>query len=263
MSSLTSRLRAHGKPEYCKVTEKELISPGYCRLSFNAPRIAEAANPGQFVMVYMAPGFRHLLPRPFSIFARDRDKEEISLLFAVKGQGTRLMASARIGSAWRITGPLGRGFPVLPEKSLLVAGGIGIAPLVFLAASTGSQRALIYGVRTASQLICPPGLLDLPNLEVVEATEDGSRGEKGTAVDMVPSLLDSAAALFACGPEPMLRAVKALCLESGTPAWFSVEEKMACGIGACLGCVVQTSHGYRRCCREGPVFSAEEVFNDG
>ncbi len=263
MSSLTSRVEAHGRAEDCMVIENQVIAPGYCRLSFKTSHLAGTAYPGQFVMVYITPGYKHLLPRPFSISARDRDKEEISLLFKVKGQGTNLMAAAEVGSLWKISGPLGRGFPALPEGSLLVAGGIGIAPLAFLAASTGKQRTLIYGARTACQLIYPPGLPDLPNLEVIEVTEDGTRGEKGTAVDLLSGLIPDAPALFACGPGPMLRAVKALCIHSGTPAWFSVEEKMACGIGACLGCAVLTPDGYRRVCREGPVFSAEEVFNNG
>ncbi len=262
MSSLTSRVEVYGKPEGCMVTEKHLIAPGYCRLSFKTPHLAGTAYPGQFVMVYMTPGCKHLLPRPFSISARDRDKDEISLLFAVKGQGTKLMAAAEVGSFWRISGPLGRGFPAVPGGSLLVAGGIGIAPLAFLAASTEKPRTLIYGARTAHQLICPPGLIDLPNLQVIEVTEDGSRGEKGTVADLLPALLPDAAVLFACGPGPMLRAVKALCIHSCTPAWFSVEEKMACGIGACLGCALQTPKGYSRVCREGPVFTAEEVFNN-
>lgn len=261
MSSLTSREKFQGRPEGCMVTEKQVIAPGYCRLSFKAPHIAETAYPGQFVMVYMNFCYRHLLPRPFSIFTRNRDKEEVSLLFAVKGQGTELMAAAEVGSLWKISGPLGSGFPALPEGSLLVAGGIGLAPLTFLAASTEKPRTLIYGARTASQLICPPGVLDLPNLEVIEVTEDGTRGERGTAADLLLGLLPGPPALFACGPGPMLRAVKTLCLHSGTPAWFSVEEKMACGIGACLGCAVQTPKGYSRVCREGPVLSAGEVLN--
>ena len=224
--------------------------------------MAGAAYPGQFVMVYMPREHKYLLPRPFSIFRLNRVREEVSILFEVKGKGTELLAHTKRGSQLRIMGPLGTGFPALPEGSLLVAGGIGIAPLVFLAAAEGKPCTLIYGARTASQLICPPDDLTLPNLTILEVTEDGSKGAKGSVSDLLPGLVSGAPALFACGPRQMLRAVKALCGHSGPPAWFSMEERMACGIGACLGCAVQTKTGYRRVCRDGPVFSAGEVFFD-
>ncbi len=173
------------------------------------------------------------------------------------------MAGMRQGAPVKLLGPLGAGFPALQPDSLLVAGGVGLAPLAFLAASTEQRRTLVYGARTAKQLVCSPAELGLPNLTVVEATEDGSRGKRGTVTDILPGLLPGSRALFACGPQRMLAAVKGQALQAGVPAWISLEERMACGIGACLGCAVQTSGGYRRICRDGPVFPAGEVlFND-
>lgn len=201
-----------------------------------------------------------MLPRPFSLYQVDRENGTVTILFEVKGAGTSLMAEAAEGSTWKIAGPLGRSFPALPPDALLVAGGIGIAPLVFLAASSKQPRTLVFGGRTAEQLACLPAVLDLPNLSVIEVTEDGSRGKQGLVTDYLSELLPSAQALFACGPRPMLSKVKELCFHQKVPAWFSMEERMACGIGACVGCAVQTGAGYKRACSDGPVFAAEEVF---
>jgi dihydroorotate dehydrogenase electron transfer subunit len=249
--------------EECPVIEKRIVSSFYCRLTLKASALIREAYPGQFVMVYMPPGHRYMLPRPFSIFGLDRQKGEFSLFFAIKGQGTKLLAGASPGSVWKILGPLGKGFPSLPQKSLLVAGGMGIAPLVFLAASTETPRILIYGARTADQLVCPPDDLKLPGLTVIETTEDGSRGEKGSAVDLLARSISASGALFACGPRPMLRKVVSISDQNCLETWVSLEERMACGIGACLGCAVAVSDGYRSVCSDGPVFSAREVvFND-
>ena len=245
--------------EKCPVIEKRIVASGYCRLTLQAPALAREAHPGQFVMVYMSPEQRHMLPRPLSIFGVDREKGELSLFFAVKGQGTKLLADAFPGSEWKLLGPLGKGFPAIPQKSLLVAGGMGIVPLVFLAASTEVERTLIYGARTADQLVCPPEELELPRLKFIETTDDGSRGERGSAVDMLSRLISDTEAVFACGPNQMLKAVICLSREHGKDAWVSLEERMACGIGACLGCVVASRGGYRCVCSDGPVFSAKEV----
>jgi len=233
------------------------------RVTLYAPDIAREAYPGQFVHIFMPPEHRdHMLPRPFSIFGTNRHTGELAVLFEIVGRGTALLAGTDPGSSWRLLGPLGRGFPVLPPGSLLVAGGMGIAPLAFLAASTTIPRTLIYGARTADQLVCPRENLELPGLTVYEVTDDGSRGEKGTAVDLFSQLVEKAKAVFACGPRPMLAAVRSISNRAGIEAWISVEERMACGIGACLGCVVPADGGYKQVCRDGPVFRAGEVIID-
>ncbi len=250
----------HDSPGEWTITGRQYIAPAYCRLTFHAPAIANQALPGQFVMAFMPSGGKHMLPRPFSIFSADRGRGEVSLFFMVKGPGTELMAGLDRGDCLKLMGPLGKGFPALPKNALLVAGGIGIAPLAFLAASAVRPGLLIYGARTAEHLVCPPDELKLPGLTVVETTEDGSRGYKGTASDLAGRFLPGKEALFACGPVQMLVELNKIRLQAGIPAWFSMEERMACGIGACLGCVVETACGYRRVCRDGPVFPAGEVF---
>jgi len=203
-----------------------------------------------------------MLPRPFSIYRADSVTGELDLLIEIKGKGTGLLAKTGTGAALELLGPLGKGFPVPPAGSLLVAGGAGIAPLAFLAASADVPRTLLYCAQTASRLVCPHADLDFPGLSIIEATDDGSRGEMGTAADLLLNRIEGAEAVFACGPRPMLAAVKEICLQAGIKAWFSLEERMACGIGACLGCAVATTGGYKRVCRDGPVFSAEEVIFD-
>ncbi len=250
---------AHEKLSKYMLIEKSIPTSGYCSITFSAPRIAETAEPGQFVMVYMPPEHKYMLPRPFSVHLADRNNGTVTLLFEVKGAGTDLMAGALVGSNWKIAGPMGKGFPTLPPDALLVAGGIGIAPLAFLAASTELPRTLLFGGRSAARLACLSEDLDLPNLTMLEVTEDGSRGREGLVTDYLPELLPGAPALFACGPGAMLASIKELCKQTKVPAWFSMEEKMACGIGACVGCAVQTREGYKRVCSDGPVFAAEEV----
>lgn len=245
----------------CPVVERQEPAPGFCLLTLRAPSLAARADPGQFLMLYL-PGPRGtaMLPRPFSIYAVNEAKEEVSILFALRGAGTTMAAAARPGENWRVLGPLGRAFPPAPPGALLVAGGMGIAPLVFLAARGGdTPLTMLYCARSAGELICPPAALHRPGLRLVEGTDDGSRGSCGTALELLPELLPGASALYACGPWPMLAGIAALARERMIPAWVSLEEQMACGIGSCLGCVVETKSGYQRVCHDGPVFPAGEV----
>ncbi len=250
-------------PVQCPVTDRQIVAPGYCRLALHAPAVVREARPGQFVMVYMPAEYPGMLPRPFSIYAVNRAGGELVLFFEIKGRGTELLAASRSGFTWKLLGPLGTGFPVPPPGSLLVAGGMGIAPLVFLAAVTDRPRILIYGAPTADRLICPSLDLALPGLTLIEVTEDGSRGEKGTASDVCRGLMAGAGAVFACGPKQMLASVASMGRRYGVKTRVSLEERMACGIGACLGCAVPGADGYRRVCRDGPVFPAEEVDLNG
>ncbi len=218
-------------------------------------------------MLYLPPNRQQQLPRPLSIFKVDRNRGELTLFFQVKGEGTRILADVETGSTIKLLGPLGTGFPYLPANTLLVAGGMGIAPLVYLATTAAKPCTMIYAAFTAAQLVCPATDLEISGVTLLEVTEDGSRGEKGTAIDLLSRLLnadsDRYRAIFSCGPRPMLKAVADLGLLTGLPTWISLEERMACGIGACLGCAVATIDGYRRVCHDGPVFSAEVViFND-
>jgi len=245
--------------ENCSVLEKRVIAPGFCRLVFYAPEIVCQAAPGQFVMIHMPSSARHMLPRPYSICSVNTNRGELVVFFEIGGRGAEMLSAVEPGAYLRILGPLGRGFPEVLPGSLLIAGGMGVAPLVFLAASTEAERTLIYGSRSSSRLACPPEDLFMPGLTVIETTEDGSRGIKGTACDVAETIMAECSAIFACGPRHMLSAVAKSAQQFGVEAWVSVEERMACGIGACLGCVVETENGYLRVCKDGPVFPAGEV----
>lgn len=237
-----------------------IINSRYCRVTLKAPLIVEKAEPGHFVMFYMPRHKGFLLPRPFSIYSLDRDREELTLFFEIKGRGTKDLAAALSEKfQCRLLGPLGKGFPPPPSGSIFLAGGLGIAPLVFLASSTEVPRTLIYAVKTAGQLACPAEDLNMPGLSVHFVTEDGSRGHKGSAIDFLYYHIAEAAALYACGPKQMLTKAAEIGFKAGVETWISLEERMACGIGACLGCVAGTSKGYRRVCCDGPVFPAGEV----
>jgi dihydroorotate dehydrogenase electron transfer subunit len=265
--SLKKNRCCKSRPQIYPVIENRIIDPGFIRLTLLAPAIVQKASPGQFVMLYLPPNRQQQLPRPLSIFKVDRKRGELTLFFQVKGEGTGILADLKTGSTIKLLGPLGTGFPALPGNLLLVAGGMGIAPLVYLAATASKPCAIIYAACTAAQLVCPAADLEIPGVTLFEATEDGSRGDKGTAIDLLSRLLnadpDRYRAIFSCGPRPMLKAVAELGRLTGLPTWISLEERMACGIGACLGCAVATTDGYKRVCHDGPVFSAEVViFSD-
>jgi dihydroorotate dehydrogenase electron transfer subunit len=244
------------------------VAPGIHRLSVGPSGGPAAANlqapsvvqPGQFHMLKtLAP--EPLLPRPISIHEVAGDV--LSFLYEIKGAGTRNIAALAPGDPIRVTGPLGRGFGVdaLTGRILLVAGGIGIAPFRYLA------RALVEAGRTQVTLAAgfrglPYGIQDfqpfIPDVRI--ATEDGSAGVKGRVTALYdPRDFD---VVVACGPVPMMRAVQQGCVEAGTRSVLSMEARMACGIGLCLGCTIRTTTGMRRVCTDGPVFPGEEVFFD-
>jgi dihydroorotate dehydrogenase electron transfer subunit len=247
----------------CAVQEVRRAGP-WTVIWLDAPEVARGARPGQFVMVGVpAPGFH--LRRPLSIHRRREGA--IALLVETRGEGTGLLAASEPGRRLQISGSLGRGFPTQGiGHALLVGGGIGLAPLQFLAdefAAAGIPALSYAGVRGAGQL----ALLDLfrlPGLEI--ATEDGSRGTAGTVVDALrasaaaPVAAGHGAVVFACGPTPMLVAVRDWAAGYGARGYASLEAHMACGTGACHGCVVPTSSGeYARVCADGPVLPLEQV----
>jgi NAD(P)H-flavin reductase len=188
----------------------------------------------------------------------------VQFLIAKRGRGTEELAAMRAGEEAELTGPLGNGWKdFLPGNTnspiALIGGGIGLAPLAAFASELPEVPFHFYaGFRTlgaAEDDLLGPFLY---SRETVIATEDGSRGRKGR----IPGFLDPAkySAVYACGPEPMLRTVAASCEKAGTPCFVSLERRMACGVGACLGCTVKTTGGNRRCCADGPIFPAAEVF---
>ncbi|WP_068541063.1 dihydroorotate dehydrogenase electron transfer subunit [Thermodesulfatator autotrophicus] len=220
--------------------------------------------PGQFVMVRAWPGFDPLLARPFSI--HDHEPDKLSLLFEVKGRGTKLLAALEPGAKVEVLGPLGQGFPeVNSGEVILVAGGIGIAPFFWTAKKLkekGLQINLFYGARTKNDFLRLKEFEDL-GISLNLSTEDGSLGFKGFVTEPLKGYLHEPGEkiIFACGPMPMLSAVAKVAKDLGVRAYVSLEAHMACGLGMCLGCVVKRQErGYLHVCSEGPVVPAERVF---
>jgi dihydroorotate dehydrogenase electron transfer subunit len=252
--------------EKATVRQSTLLAPDIYRLIVIAPRVAAAAFPGQFVMVRSSSGLDPLLRRPFSIH-QVLAGQEIHLLYKVVGRGTELFSRLQVGDTVDLLGPLGRGFP-LPANGpvCLVGGGMGIAPLTFLARELVKRRrdasgdVVLLGARTAAELT--PLISDFKalGLRVQTATDDGGLGHHGYVTDLLSMVVKGMAQTFVCGPHAMMGIAATMCRDAGTPCFVSLETHMACGLGACLGCTVFAADGtYRHVCKHGPVFPAEEI----
>ncbi|MCC8163660.1 MAG: dihydroorotate dehydrogenase electron transfer subunit [Lachnospiraceae bacterium] len=273
--------------EYASVIEQKEIAAGIFSLWLQTEQIAGEAVPGQFVSVYSGDASR-MLPRPISICEAEPDGR-LRLVYRVAGHGTEEFSRLRAGETLEILGPLGNGYPVhdileIPaernlaqfsgksgnddpaKRVLLLGGGIGIPPMLQLAralqAGDGTKVQIVAGYR--DELFLTEGLAAAGKLSI--ATEDGSAGTKGNVLDAVREQGIAADVICACGPKPMLRAVKAYAEENDIPCWLSLEERMACGVGVCLACVCQSkevdghSHVHnKRVCKDGPVFRSTEV----
>ncbi|MCK5832501.1 dihydroorotate dehydrogenase electron transfer subunit [bacterium] len=238
-----------------RVTEKRIVARDTLRLVVDAPSIAEVAVPGQFVMLGQSvPTSDPFLRRPFAIAGAGWGR--IELLIRVVGLGSALLASVDDNDQIKILGPLGNGFPTPSGEVFLVAGGIGLAPLLFAERKWPKSR-LLYGESNRDWL-CDLSREKTCFWEV--STDDGSEGFRCTVVDLLKAKLETEKApVYACGPEAMLSAVAELCKSVGVECYVSLEERMACGVGACQGCVIYTEDGYKRVCKDGPVFSAQKV----
>ena len=252
------------------VMEKSRLNETVFKIRFLANDIAERVLPGEFVNVRPGPTFDPLLRRPFSVYLANPEEGWIDLLIKVVGPGTELLSRLEEGDLVDILGPLGRGFDLeTVGTAVLVGGGIGIAPLVFLAHELLFLKKPVHvfqGFGNAGE-VC--GLEDLEALKIapVVSTEDGSFGVKGLVTDPLRDFLrkqkdPEKIELFCCGPNPMLAAISNLPDSDRWKAQFSLETRMACGIGACMGCAVPTFDGeqYRLVCKDGPVFKKNEVW---
>ncbi|OQY35244.1 MAG: hypothetical protein B6241_01735 [Spirochaetaceae bacterium 4572_59] len=247
------------------LNQKE-IAIGYREMTISWPQSLEAPLPGQFLTVKVTENPAPLLRRPFALSGFDREKNTASLIYQLRGPATRLMATLEINSSIEVLSPLGNNF-TLPEKDetpLLVAGGIGLGPVLYLAREldkNGFSPRLVVGGRTESFL---PDLSNLKNGSIHYCSDDGSAGFRGTAVDYLKSLdwkeLPSAR-LYSCGPQGMLNACHNLALEKNIPSEVSMEQMMACGVGACMGCAIEVigPEQYARVCKEGPVFDSRRI----
>lgn len=284
----------------CAITSNVEVMPGVYLMWLDAPDIASSAQPGQFITV-CCEGL--VLRRPFSVHqvsslsspstGEDLGEGEIALLFQVVGEGTFWLSQQQAGNKIDVLGPLGKGFNIVPglKNLLLVGGGIGIAPLIFLAqyASPQYQVALIHGASTAAQIypfLSLPltinsspskgeekgegekqsNLLSLPSgVQFIPVTEDGTLGSKGMVTDILPDFLDWADQVFACGPVDMYKAMAEMSLRAKrsnlklSKCQVSLEVRMGCGIGACHSCTINTKHGLKQVCRDGPVFEMNDI----
>jgi dihydroorotate dehydrogenase electron transfer subunit len=253
--------------EQAAVLNNEQIGKDIFSLVLQTKQIAKEAVPGQFVSIYSKDKSR-LLPRPISICEADEESGCLRLVFRIAGEGTREFSRLETGDRVDLVGPLGNGFPTERaegKRVWLVGGGIGIPPMLQLDHNLEEMGAAasvtaILGYRDETFL------LEDFSCGCVIATEDGSAGTKGNVLDAVRENGLKADVIYACGPAPMLRALKAYALEEGIECWLSMEEKMACGIGACLSCVCRSTEkdehsqvNNKRICTEGPVFLSTDI----
>ncbi len=249
---------------------------GCCfKIVLRSPSAAKEALPGQFLMLKAGAGqiSDPLLRRPLSIHKAAGG--EIEILYEVVGKGTRALSQRRPGELISFLGPLGNGFDyrntgLSSRRPILVAGGLGVAPLLFLAGRLAAIRRdpaagkieVLIGARTKEQVLCEKEFKNT-GCNVKIATDDGSAGFPGRVTALLEKQLSAlghkSLAVYACGPQPMLKELAGICRKNNVPAQVSLEAHMACGIGACLGCAVNTKDGYKRVCQEGPVFRTENL----
>ena len=235
------------------IRENVTVADGTCRIVL-AGEMGEPMRPGQFVQLRLPQVY---LRRPISVY--DCDAGAFTLIYKVVGKGTALLAAMRPGETLDVLTHLGNGFSV--EKSgdrpLLIGGGVGTAPLYLLArelTKAGKTVSAVIGFRTAAEIFAEEELRAL-GVSVTVATADGSRGVRGFVTDALPAAGENTF-YYTCGPEPMLRAVRAAVKIDGE---LSLEERMGCGFGACMGCTIETKSGPRRVCKDGPVFAKEAL----
>ena len=247
------------------ILQQECIGTDIYSLWLDAPQIASQAKPGQFISVYSNDSGR-VLPRPISICEIDREKGALRIVYRIAGKGTKEFSGMKAGETLDILGPLGNGFPmdvIKGKRVFMMGGGIGVPPMVQTAKEAEAEVTVIAGYRN-SEIFLKEELEQ--NGTLVIATEDGSVGTKGNVMDVIRENHLEADVIFACGPTPMLRAIKTYAEENGILCYISMEEKMACGVGACLACVCKSkdvdhhSHVHnKRICKDGPVFLSTEV----
>lgn len=248
----------------CKLIKKQELTSGIFDFTIESPEIASQTQCGQFLHIEC--GGNSFLRRPISIC--DTDDQTVRFIFEVKGNGTELLAKKSVGDIINVMGPLGRGFEIKPEykNSVIIGGGIGVFPLYKLAKAIKSN--VFLGFRCADRVVMEGEFKSVSNAVTV-GTDDGSYGYNGYIADEMARFLDNNETdiIYACGPMPMLRAVKKIAEERNIPCQISMEQRMGCGIGACLVCTCQTGkegmEGQTRVCKDGPVFYSTEVTLNG
>ncbi len=253
-----------------EILSNQKLTFEYYKLKLHTPQISREAKPGQFIYLRVEDTHYPLLRRPFSIHRVTG--EYIEILYQIVGLGTRILSQKREGDSLDLIGPLGKEFLInhTTAQHVLIAGGIGVAPLVFLAQSLSKMCTFsrcntpfaFLGFKTKDKIICQKDFSEL-EMNVKIATDDGTCGYKGKISDLFEHFIGDfslkSLSVYACGPVPMLKKVSWLSYKYLFPCQISMEEKMGCGIGACRGCVIKGTSGYLRVCQDGPVFNVDEI----
>lgn len=239
-----------------KILSNEEVAEKIFRLTLDAPELAKISRAGQFVQVKISDEFT--LRRPLGIASTANG--QIKIFYRAVGRGTENLSARRAGETLNILGALGNGFSAVDGKILLVGGGMGLAPL--LCAAENFSADVLIGGRTQGEVIFWQDEFN-PHVEkIFITTDDGSFGVKGFAIDLLPEVLaaENYSAIFTCGPEIMMRGVAKIAAEKNIPCEVSFEKRMACGLGACLSCSIDTVDGRKKVCKDGPIFDARKVF---
>lgn len=250
--------------EKCEVLQNKQLASNVYEMVLKTDKIAKAALPGQFIHIKINPGMYPLLRRPISINRTDKEKGTAAIVYQIVGKGTEEMSEIQKGTVLDIMGPLGKGFPIFEGKRCaVIGGGMGTAPLLELAYSL--QRCDAYlGFRdevyklAEFEAICN---------KVAVATEDGSLGHKGYVTELLEKAINSYDVVYTCGPKIMMKKVADICSKNNVECYVSLEERMGCGIGACLVCACKikgedAKWHHKKACKDGPVFNAKEVSFD-
>ena len=251
---------ADKKKENAVVVSQEQLADGIYSLWLKT-EAAQTAKPGQFISMYTNDGSK-LLPRPISLCEIDKEAGTLRLVYRVAGKGTLEFSKLTSEHSIDVLGPLGNGFNLEEGKAILIGGGIGIPPMLQLAKELNCEKSIVLGYRDEEFLVSE----FKPYGEVYMSSDNGAFGVKGTVMDAIKEYGIEGTHIYACGPTPMLRAIQQYALENGIRAQLSLEERMACGVGACLACVCKSKEiddhskvHNKRVCKDGPVFYAEEV----
>jgi len=261
--------------EKCRILNHQKIGPRHFKLTLASSYISSHAQPGQFVQVKCSESRDPLLRRPLSLHRILKEHGTFELLYEVVGKGTELLTRYFVGEEIDCLGPLGKGFTIDPKKKIhiLVGGGVGVVPLLSLAeqlsqAKPSSPLALyiLVGAKTREWVLCEGDFRKITD-QVLVATDDGSYGRKGFISDLLLEFIENQlrtldfgfSTIYACGPKEMLKIITEIAFQKKINCQISLEERMACGIGACLGCAVKTKKGHKMVCKDGPVFDASEL----
>jgi len=245
-----------------QVISNKQISADFFELSMRWDKSAGVPLPGQFLTIRVTQDSVPLLRRPFAYSDYDESNQTVSIIYQKRGRATEIISAKQPGESLDIIGPLGTPFPVSggQGKAVAAAGGVGLGPILFLV-NYLKERSIpvtfVFGCRNSSFVPDTDVFRDaLPHI----CTDDGSAGFKGNTVSYLHNIMiDDKTVMYGCGPNAMLKGLSSLANNAGAAAWVSVEEVMACGVGACMGCAVKTVSGFARACKEGPVFNAKDI----